>query len=704
MNHSGRGKIHHIDLNLWLINCNLGWVTSNLIAFRGQYKKVFVCLRQDWEQEPIKKVFKAKNKNVPILKTYPRGQDFGEEYWSKWIRNEYSRTKGSLIDHVKFGRVAQELGYGNIKKIEYIKDFLENGAVLGVESNGRWPSVGKNSPSAYEYGERVADSLQQGIRDGYLFGPFTASECYTLWPQGFKVSPIMVRLKPNGSARIIMDLSHPRDVQLHTEEACSPNTGMKNFTPFEPLTMTSDKEFREAMIWAGWPADVMKTDWSIAYKHVSVCSEDHHLQLVEFGGRFFVEKCLTFGGSNSPSYFNLPAKTLIEFTEIKSGMDSRLNVQQLDDNCSAGPAGSPLMKRYQDCYREIAETIGVQLAPEDDPSKAFPPSRRGEILGIIYDGHNWTWEMPRDKGLRLLVSIGNVLRKGVVTNGDAQALAGRLNHYSNMVNGKFNRCLISHMCDEKKEDSSIIKPTTETKVCLVWWLLNLRALQTYGLRIPHPGGFLVNTALVLHTDAAGGDTGKKHQGWGLVNPQAGEWARGTWPTYILNNKIHLGKKWGRKLSFLEGFAALLAVPLWAEGIQAAGGAALLCDNMGFMWAYKNGSSREEHVWTIAKCLCSISQGLGVPIKVFHTRRRTDLGDKLADDLSKNKLESTKQVMPNNSDRSHEVSRVLIEWLANPRVRMELGRDVLIELKTRSKAAVEVGLSYLTAANELGVKW
>ena len=82
--------------------------------------------------------------------------------------------------------------------------------------------------------------------------------------------------------------------------------------------------------------------------------------------------------------------------------------------------------------------------------------------------------------------------------------------------------------------------------------------------------------------------------------------------------------------------------MWAEGIQAAGGAALLCDNMGFMWAYKNGSSREEHVWTIAKCLCSISQGLGVPIKGFHTRRRTDLGDKLADDLSKNKLESTGQ--------------------------------------------------------------
>ena len=417
-----------------------------------------------------------------------------------------------------------------------------------------------------------------------------------------------------------------------------------------------------------------------------------------------MEKCLTFGGMNSPSYFNLPAKTLIEFAEIKTGMDSRLNVQQLDDNCSAGPADSPILKRYQDCYREIARAIGVQLAPEDDPSKAFPPSKKGEILGIIYDGHNWTWEMPRDKGLRLLVSIGNALKTGVITNGDAQALAGRLNHYSNMVNGRFNRCLISHLCNEEKDDSVILEPSTETKICMVWWLLNLRALQTYGLRIPHPGNFLVNTAVVLHTDAAGGDTTKMHQGWGLVNLRAGEWARGTWPTYILKNYTHLGRRWGRKLSFLEGFAALLAVPLWAEEIQAAGGAALLCDNMGFMWAYRNGSSSKELVWTLAKCLFSVSQGLGVPVKVFHTRRRTDLGDELADDLSKNKLDSIKQAMPGDSDRSHRVSSVLLKWLENPRVRMELGRDVLMELKAKSKAAVEVGLSYLTAANELGVEW
>ena len=65
--------------------CILGWVLSNLEAARAHYKMVFTCLRQDWETEPAKKQFKVKNKNVPVLDSYARGQDFGEEYWSEWF-------------------------------------------------------------------------------------------------------------------------------------------------------------------------------------------------------------------------------------------------------------------------------------------------------------------------------------------------------------------------------------------------------------------------------------------------------------------------------------------------------------------------------------------------------------------------------------------------------------------------------------------
>ena len=56
-----------------------------------------------------------------------------------------------------------------------------------------------------------------------------------------------------------------------------------------------------------------------------------------------------------------------------------------------------------------------------------------------------------------------------------------------------------------------------------------------------------------------------------------------------------------------------------------------------------------------------------------------------------------------TDLSHRVSRVLMAWLNNPRVAMELDRDMLMELKATTDLNVHVGLSYATAAIEMGVE-
>ena len=174
----------------------------------------------------------------------------------------------------------------------------------------------------------------------------------------------------------------------------------------------------------------------------------------------------------------------------------------------------------------------------------------------------------------------------------------------------------------------------------------MRVLQKCGgMRIPYPEEFLVNTALELHSDAAGGATGKLAQGWGVVNLLRGEWARGTWPSYILSNTWFRGARWGHRLTFLEGFSGVLAVPLWAAEIQEAGGAALMIDNLGFVYASTSGCSADEIIWTLSKALADLAEGLGVPIKVFHTSRRTSFGDKVADDLSKGKVQEVMQAMP-----------------------------------------------------------
>jgi hypothetical protein len=143
-----------------------------------------------------------------------------------------------------------------------------------------------------------------------------------------------------GAARIIMDLSYPHDVRLGKGMACSPNMGMEAFEEFEPVSMTGDGNWRRCMHRAGRPAAFLKADWDMAYKHVSVRTEDHHLQVVEFCGRFFIEKCLTFGGGNSPTLYHLPASLLKTMAEVETGMDPRLNVMQLDDNCATYKLGS----------------------------------------------------------------------------------------------------------------------------------------------------------------------------------------------------------------------------------------------------------------------------------------------------------------------------------------------------------------------------
>ena len=52
----------------------------------------------------------------------------------------------------------------------------------------------------------MADSLQSYIKEGYLYGPFRMEEMPF---RIFNVSPITMIQKPDGSVRLIVDMSHP---------------------------------------------------------------------------------------------------------------------------------------------------------------------------------------------------------------------------------------------------------------------------------------------------------------------------------------------------------------------------------------------------------------------------------------------------------------------------------------------------------------
>ena len=116
-----------------------------------------------------------------------------------------------------------------------------------------------------------------------------------------------------------------------------------------------------------------------------------------------------------------------------------------------------------------------------------------------------------------------------------------------------------------------------------------------------------------------------------------------------------------------------------------------CDNIGFYWAYRNGTSRDELVYTIAKALNDLADGLGIVIQVFYQRRRTDLGDQIVDHLSKGEMPQVEALWPEGVEWSGKTSKVLSSWIEQPRVMVDLGRKLLNEL--RDELVVHVGRDY-----------
>ena len=73
------------------------------------------------------------------------------------------------------------------------------------------------------------------------------------------------------------------------------------------------------------------------------------------------------------------------------------------------------------------------------------------------------------------------------------------------------------------------------------------------------------------------------------------------------------------------------------------------DNLGFVYATESGCSTDEIIYTLSKCLKDVADGLGIQVAVFHTGRRTSVGDQIADDLSKGKLENMEDLMGDSQD-------------------------------------------------------
>ena len=62
------------------------------------------------------------------------------------------------------------------------------------------------------------------------------------------------------------------------------------------------------------------------------------------------------------------------------------------------------------------------------------------------------------------------------------------------------------------------------------------------------------------------------------------------------------------------------------------------------------------------------------MRIFHTRRRTTVGERVADALSKGNFVEVEKEMPGAVDVTHTCSHVLSRWIHDPRVDRAMARD------------------------------
>ena len=194
---------------------------------------------------------------IPVLTNYHGS--LPAKYWSQWTK----RTVQNLIQskswvlEKELEELAAEVNFPDQDRLSRVLDRIRHGAKLRCEGPARLPTKMPNNPSVYTYGVRVADILQDMIKDGLVWGPLQPEEMP--W-RDYTVNPVQTKIKPNSKVRPIVNMSSPYLKEGDSpDKPASVNSGIKKAE--NPATMGSSKSFIVSLARAGCPAQMCKLDW-----------------------------------------------------------------------------------------------------------------------------------------------------------------------------------------------------------------------------------------------------------------------------------------------------------------------------------------------------------------------------------------------------------------------------------------------------------
>jgi len=592
-------------------------------------------------------------------------------YWNLFPQNLKQPAK-SLVNGALLKSWALAMGFEDIDLLNLIEKDLTQGADIGCRGTFRRPGKSGNAPSALENGEKVSDAIGLWLKKGFAYGPVKLNQV----PANAKFNGLMTRGKPNGSVRIILNLSSPKG------RAVNEGINAEDY----PARMSSTSQWLRALWRAGKGCKIAKIDFSDAYKHVAVRPQDVDLQWFSWLGMYFKELCLIFGCVSSAGIFDRVAKVILFIVIKESGMDPALVCQHLDDIVAAAPANSTMLECFDNTFGEVAEKLGVKLAPRDDPDKSFGPSTKGTVLGVYYDTEAWSWAMPEGKLIRLLHDIQLLLSVSEVEQEKIWSVVGKIINVRPLVpDSKFHMYHLVKANGQSVDGKALVPVSSDFKRQLWFWQTVL-PLCSGRTSIPRLNEDLPPWALDVFTDAAGGSWQSPGHGVGAVG--------GSWWVYLpWQRAINTGRSTGdgrrldRVLSALELVGPLL-------GISAAHKACrnfavrFWVDNSGSCFIFKKGYSSSCPLSSaLVAALSSVAAGIGCKIEIKKITRCSNVQAVMADALSKGCFgrfwDAARDAGLRMDVEQLTVPVALLDWVLNPTPDFNLGAKILREISDQS---------------------
>ena len=400
-------------------------------------------------------------------------------------------------------------------------------------------------------------------------------------------------------------------------------------------------------------------------------------------------RSLTFGCGSSPGIYHIVSSVVKVTALAREELQLRDTYQVLDDCGHIGLWADT--KAFFNAYNEIGEAVGVRMAPRGDPEKSFEVATKGTILGVVYDTHAWTWSFCERKRAKIVNALFDVVEAESVEQRTLESLSGKIGHYKAIVSehAKWERGFILYLAVNKnkvlpgryRKGPMMVKVTKELREQCLWWITALTAAGKEKTPIPDVRNWFPSVFLQLYPDAAGGSDTSLGNGFGgvLWNVQGRPMVYGAWPEHIqTNRKSEAGDKFARKLTLLEGVAALAT--LCAAPDQVAGKAVkVYTDNKGLSHAFNKAHSRDKFTYTVMMALKDVAKYLGVKLCVVWTPRCSSPGEVVADHLSKAKFREAGEVAGVQVHLAR-VPRTLLKWLEGPTVTRLLGMAILSEME------------------------